>query len=82
MDDEIRSGPRDPVRNAGPGEDWPSVVTVYGDAGLIVELTGNETPRNGRVFLLDERGRILWFHDRGYSARLVPRIDQLVRKVD
>ncbi|MCU0725667.1 MAG: hypothetical protein MUE73_07750 [Planctomycetes bacterium] len=67
------------MRSGIPSEDWPSVVTVYGDAGRIVELTGNETPRNGRVFLLDERGRILWFHDRGYSARLILEVDRLVR---
>jgi hypothetical protein len=51
------------MRSGIPAEDWAVVVTVYADAGDIVDFTGNERPRNGRVLLL-------WFHDRGYSARL------------
>jgi len=56
------------MRAGIPSEDWGSVVTVYGDAAKIVRTTGNETPRNGRVLLLDREGRIVWYHDRGYSA--------------
>jgi hypothetical protein len=57
------------MRKGIPREDWASVVTVYGDAGRIVELTGNENPNNARVVLLDAERRVAWFHDRGYSAR-------------
>jgi hypothetical protein len=64
--DAIDSG----MRSGIPAEDWAVVVTVYADAGAIVEFTGNERPRNGRILLLDETGKVLWFHDRGYSARL------------
>lgn len=57
------------MRSGIPGEDWESVVTVYGpDADQLVELTGNEAPRNIRVLLLDADGRVRWFHDRGFSA--------------
>ncbi|MFT5286200.1 MAG: hypothetical protein ACI8TQ_002368 [Planctomycetota bacterium] len=57
------------MRKGIPSEDWQSVATVYGsDAELIVELTGNERPRNIRVLLLDAEGRVRWFHDRGFSA--------------
>lgn len=56
------------MRRGIPREDWPSVVTVYGDADEIVALTGNENPANARVLLLDADGRIVWFHDRGWSA--------------
>jgi hypothetical protein len=67
------------MRRGIPEEDWSGVVTVYGDAARITELTGTENPRNTRAILLDERGEIVWFHDRGYSPRLVLEIDRLVR---
>ncbi|MFT5291156.1 MAG: hypothetical protein ACI8QS_000448 [Planctomycetota bacterium] len=57
------------MRSGIPSEDWQSVVTIYGpDAKQIVELTGNEKPRNIRVLLLDANGTVRWFHDRGFSA--------------
>lgn len=56
------------MRRGIPSEDWGLVVTVYDDAPRIVELTGNERPRNGRVLALDAEGRVVWFHDRGFSA--------------
>lgn len=56
------------MRRGIPEEDWGSVVTVYADADAIVALCGNENPNNMRVIALDEDGRIVWFHDRGYSA--------------
>ena len=44
-------------------------MTVYGSgAGELVDFTGNTGGRNIRVLLLDEEGRVQWFHDRGYSA--------------
>ncbi len=57
------------MRNGIPSEDWQSVVTCYGEgADQILQFTGNEKPRNMRVFLLDGKGKVLWFHDRGFSA--------------
>lgn len=61
----------DGMRQGIPEEDWASVITVYGDADRIVDFTGRESPRNIRVLLLDAEGRVVWFHDRGYSARTV-----------
>ncbi len=63
-----------------PSEDWTSVVTVYGSpARTIVEFTGDEQPRNIRVLLLDQEGRVLWFHDRGFSASKLLELDSSVR---
>ncbi|MFT7617612.1 MAG: hypothetical protein ACI97A_001251 [Planctomycetota bacterium] len=59
------------MRKGIPKEDWASVVTVYGDAGPIVKMTGNTNPNNIRVLLLDGNGKVVWFHDRGYSARVM-----------
>jgi hypothetical protein len=56
------------MRRGIPQEDWPAVVTVYSDADKIISMTGNESPRNARVILLDKDGTIRWFFDRGYSA--------------
>ena len=68
------------MRSGIPAEDWAAVVTVYGErAARIVALTGNESPRNVRVLLLDSNGRVLWFHDRGFSAGKLIELQQAVR---
>lgn len=57
------------MRSGIPSEDWAVVWTVYGEgADRLQRFTGNESPRNVRVLLLDAEGRVRWFHDRGYSA--------------
>lgn len=68
------------MRSGIPSEDWTSVVTVYGSAAsTIVEFTGNEQPRNIRVLLLDQEGRVLWFHERGFSASKLLELDRSTR---
>jgi len=58
----------DGMRSGIPEEDWPAVVTLYGDSATpVAKLTGNDGP-NARVLVLDAQGRIVWFTDRGYSA--------------
>jgi len=53
-----------------PKESWKDVITIYGgDGGKLTEWTGTENPNNARVILLDEEGRVLWFHDRGYGLQ-------------
>lgn len=59
------------MRNGIPSEDWGSVITVYEDAGRIVEFLGDERPRNGRAVLLDADGRVVRVHADGYSARVL-----------
>ena len=74
--DSIDSG----MRSGIPSEDWESVVTLWrDDAAALIDLTGNETPSNARVLLLDGAGRIVWFADRGYSARQMVELDELAR---
>lgn len=68
------------MRGGIPREDWGGVVTVYGDDGKkIARFTGNEKTRNVRVLLLDAAGRVAWFHDRGYSPRVLKELDELCR---
>ncbi|NOT29689.1 MAG: hypothetical protein HOP15_04475 [Planctomycetes bacterium] len=77
----VISGTIDSGMQSGiPSEDWASVVPVYGSpARTIVEFTGNEQPRNIRVLLLDQEGRVHWFHDRGFSASKLLELDRSVR---
>jgi monofunctional biosynthetic peptidoglycan transglycosylase len=70
----------DGMRSGIPDEDWGSVVTLYGDsAERVVAITGAPKDRNGRVFLLDAEGRIVWYHDRGYSAGRMNELDAAAR---
>jgi hypothetical protein len=70
------------MRSGIPVEDWGAVVTLYGDeAAPVVELTGRQGPRNGRVFLLDGSGRVVWFHDRGFSASILMQVDARAREL-
>ena len=56
------------MRSGIPQESWKDVVTIYGsDGGKIAQWTGTETPRNCRIILLDEKGIVLWMHDKGYG---------------
>jgi hypothetical protein len=66
------------MRSGIPSEDWGGVVTVYGDASAIVDFLGNETPLPGRAVLLDAEGRVVFFHDRGYSVGTLERLQQVL----
>ena len=57
------------MREGIPAPEWRGVVTLYGEqADPVAELTGTENGSNGRVLVLDAEGRVVWFHDSGYSA--------------
>ena len=64
----------DGMRSGIPEEDWASVITVYDDAELIARFTGTENGNNGRVLLLDPEGRVVFFHDRGFSVSALSRL--------
>jgi hypothetical protein len=60
-----------------PKESWKDVITVYGgDGAKLTEWTGTENPNNARVVLLDEQGRVIWFHDSGYG---LPPLAELLK---
>ena len=62
------------MRNGIPSEIWNAVVTVYGDSGKLIDFTGSENPGNSRVFVLDEKGKVIFFHDRGFSVNNLQRL--------
>lgn len=64
----------DGMRSGIPEELWTAVVTVYEDADKIISFLGNEDALNARVVLLDEKGQVIFMHDRGFS---VPALKQL-----
>ncbi|MGA9116073.1 MAG: hypothetical protein WB626_04800 [Bacteroidota bacterium] len=67
------------MRSGIPAESWKDVITVYGSGGSrLAEWTGTENPRNARVLLLDEQGKVVWFHDRGYG---LPPLAALLEKL-
>ena len=63
------------MREGIPSNLWSQVITVYDDAERIMNITGNEHPRNARVMVLDPSGKIIYFFDQGYS---VPAINELL----
>jgi len=69
----------DGMRSGIPEEDWPAVVTLYGNSATpVAKLTGNEGP-NARVLVLDPTGEIVWFTDRGYSASQGVEVARITR---
>jgi len=57
------------MRKGIPKELWGGVITIYGDGAKVQEFTGNENPNNARVLLLDQEGKVIYFHDRGFSVQ-------------
>lgn len=69
------------MRSGIPAEDWSSVVTVFGDAGKLISVLGNEHPKRCYAVVLNKQGSILKVFNRGYSAALVTELDALVRQL-
>lgn len=69
------------MRRGIPEEDWISVVTVYGDAAKVAAFTGNADGLPGRILLLDRDGRVVFFHDRGYSLGTLQRLQRTLAEL-
>jgi hypothetical protein len=54
------------------------VITVYDDGETVQQFTGNQKPLNCRVILLDSSGKVIFFHDRGFSVKA---LNQLREKI-
>jgi len=66
------------MRKGIPKELWKGVVTVYNDGENIQKFTGNQKPNNARVFLLDKKGMILYFYDRGFSVNALNQVRSIL----
>jgi hypothetical protein len=69
------------MKSGIPNEDWGAVATVYEDSDKIQSVIGNENPQNTQVVVLDKTGKIVWFHNRGYSPRLALELKALMAKL-
>jgi hypothetical protein len=58
----------DGMRKGIPKSLWKGVITVYQDGDKVQRLTGNMSPNNARVLLLNEQGEIVYFYDQGFSV--------------
>lgn len=69
------------MRRGIPREDWGAVITVYGDAAKIAQFTGNADGLPGRILLLDAQGKVVFFHDRGFSVGTLQRLQQQLAQI-
>lgn len=56
------------MRKGIPKELWGGVITIYKDGETVQKFTGNQSPNNSRVVLINSSGEILYFYDRGFSV--------------
>lgn len=56
------------MRAGIPKELWKGVVTVYAGGEAVQVFTGNENPNNARALLIDAKGQVVFFDDRGFSV--------------
>ncbi|MEL0640780.1 hypothetical protein V6260_09215 [Pseudoalteromonas aliena] len=56
------------MRKGIPKELWGGVITIYRDGETVQKFTGNQSPNNSRVILINSSGEILYFYDRGFSV--------------
>jgi hypothetical protein len=66
------------MRSGIPSEDWGGVITLYGDASEVARFTGNDNRLPARVLLLDATGKVVFFHDRGYSLGTLGKLEKAV----
>lgn len=66
------------MRAGIPKELWQGVITVYSDGDTVQQFTGNINPNNARVLLLDERGKVVYFYDRGFSVNALNEVRNMV----
>ncbi len=67
------------MRSGIPKELWGGVITIYSGGAEVQEFTGNENPNNTRVILLDKEGKVIFFHDRGFSVQALNELRGLLK---
>lgn len=68
------------MRKGIPKEMWGGVITIYAGGSDVIEFTGNENPNNTRVILLDKDGKVIFFHDRGFSVQSLNELRSLLNE--
>lgn len=67
------------MRGGVPEENWPRVVTLYGDAPILKDSLGDCGGYTTHVTVLDPGGKVAWFHSSGYSDEGAVSLDAALR---
>ncbi len=67
------------MRKGIPKELWGGVITIYEDGDAVQKFTGNESPNNSRVVLINSSGEILYFYDRGFSVDALNKLKENIK---
>lgn len=67
------------MRKGIPKELWGGVITIYKDGDAVQKFTGNESPNNSRVVLINSSGEILYFYDRGFSVDALNKLKENIK---
>ncbi|KPZ53648.1 hypothetical protein [Pseudoalteromonas sp. P1-25] len=67
------------MRKGIPKELWGGVITIYEDGEAVQKFTGNNNPNNTRVILIDSKGKILHFYDRGFSVEALNNLKEKIK---
>ncbi len=70
------------MRAGIPKELWKGVITVYAHGEMVQSFTGNRNPNNARCVLLDAQGRVVYFHDRGFSVDALNTLRRAIGEAD
>lgn len=62
------------MRAGIPKELWGGVITLYADGEAMQAFTGNENGNNARVLLIDNKGTVIYFYDRGFSVQALNNV--------
>ena len=76
ISDKIDGG----MKSGIPEKLWPIVITVYGDADKIIKFTGNQNALNARILLLDEKHKVIFQHDEGFSVEQLSKLISLINR--
>lgn len=68
----------DGMRKGIPKELWKGVITLYKDGETMQAFTGNENGNNARIILIDGKGKVLYFYDRGFSVNALNELRTVI----
>jgi hypothetical protein len=66
------------MRAGIPKELWKGVITLYKDGEAMQKYTGNENGNNARVLLIDDKGQVKYFYDRGFSVEALNNVRKII----
>ena len=71
----------DAMREGIPREIWSDVITIYEDGDEVQRYTGNITPKNARVVVINASGKVVYFYDRGFSVAALNELNAALKSL-